>query len=240
MNSRDRYCLVNFIPALLVALLLAGCQTANTIPPGAAVGAPRLVVGDHWQYKITDNLRRGAVTMLDVEVASIAGAVATLRETFDGPYGRSEENEEVDANGWLVVGSLKNETLRRFPVPVKLYDFPLEQGKTWRQVIPTISPETQLPAQILVYGTVQGTRPVTVAAGSFEPVYVYRILQLDDDQFFRSRTERRDSVWYGADVKAPVRELHDASYTLYDGQESAPVRTENTTRDLISFRPGKG
>ena len=227
------------MPALLVALLLAGCQTATSIPPGAAVGAPKLVVGDHWQYRITDNLRRGAVTMLDVEVASIAGGVATLRESFDGPYGRSEDSEEVDANGWLVVGSLKNETPRHFPIPVKLYDFPLEQGKTWREVIPTTSPETQLPAQILVYGTVQGTRPVNVTAGSFEAVYLYRILQLDDDQFFRSRTARHDSVWYSADVKAPVRELHDAAYKLYDGPESAPVRTENTTRELISFRPGK-
>jgi hypothetical protein len=82
--------------------------------------------------------------------------------------------------------------------------------------------------------------PQFAAAGSFEAVYLYRILQLDDDQFFRSRTERRDSVWYGADVKAPARELRDASYHLYDGPETAPVRTENTTRELISFRPGKG
>jgi hypothetical protein len=175
-----------------------------------------------------------------IEVTSIDGGVATLRENFNSPDGRSEENEEIDANGWLVVGTLKNETMRHFPSPVKLFDFPLEQGKTWRQVIPTISPETELPAQILVYGTVQGTRSVTVPAGSFEAVYIYRILQLDDDQFFRSRTERRDSVWYGADVKAPVRELRDASYKLYDGPETAPVRTENTTRELISFRPGKG
>src|SRR6478736_4708416 len=100
MNSSDRYRLARLrhLPALLVALLFAGCQTATTIPPGAAVGAPKLVVGDHWQYRITDNLRRGAVTMLDVEVASIAGGVATLHETFDGPYGRSEENEKIDAN----------------------------------------------------------------------------------------------------------------------------------------------
>ncbi len=137
MNSRDRYRIVNLVhlQALLVALLLAGCQTATTIPPGAAVGAPKLVVGDHWQYRITDNLRRGAVTMLDVEVTSIAGGIATLRENFNGPDGRSEENEEIDANGWLVVGTLKNEAMRHFPSPVKLYDFPLEQGKTWRQVI---------------------------------------------------------------------------------------------------------
>ena len=224
--------------ATLAAIGVVACQSATSIPVSAPVGAPKLVVGDHWQYRITDNLRRGEVTLLDLEVVSIANGVATLREVYNGPYGRTELSEEIDANGWLVVGALKEELTRRFPTPIEMYDFPLEQGKIWRQTVNTTSPDTQLPAQILAYGTVQGMRPVTVPAGAFDAVYIYRIIQLDDDQFWRTRTERRDSVWFVAGAKGPARELRDAQYTLLSGGVGAVVRTENTTRELTSFKPG--
>jgi len=229
-------------PATLIAVasayLLVGCQLAGPIPASTPNDAPKLVVGDHWQYRITDNLRRGAVTMVDSEVVSVVNGIASLRLMYDGPYGRSEEREQVNADGWLVAGALKPDFPRQFPTPIQLYDFPLTQGKTWRQVVNTISPETGLPAQILSYGTVQGLRSTTVPAGSFDAIYVYRIIQLDDDQFWRTRTERRDSVWFDAKVKGPVLELRDASFIELGGGDMPVIRTENTTRELISFVPG--
>jgi hypothetical protein len=224
--------------AVFATLSLVACQSATPIPASAPIAAPKLVVGDHWQYKITDNLRRGVVTMLDAEVVSVANGVATLREVYDGPYGRNELSEEINANGWLVVGALKEELTRRFPTPIEMFDFPLEQGKSWRQTVDTVSPDTQLPAQILTYGTVQGMRPVTVPGGAFDAVYIYRIIQLDDEQFWRTRTERRDSVWFVPGAKGPARELRDAQYTWLSGGVSPVVRTENTTRELTSFKPG--
>ncbi|HXX82629.1 MAG TPA: hypothetical protein VEN29_01475 [Casimicrobiaceae bacterium] len=216
-------------------LMLAACATG---PAGPPVAAPVLAMGDHWLYRITDNLRMGLVTMLDVEVVTVSGGTATLRLTYNNLYGRSEGIEEIDANGGLVVGALKEDPARRFPKPIEMYRFPLERGETWRQVVDTISPETQLPAQILVYGTVLGQAAVTVPGGAFSSTYVYRILQLDDEQFWRTRTTRNDSVWFSPDVKAPVRELRDASYIWRSGPESSVVRTENTTRELISYQPG--
>jgi len=215
--------------------LLAGCAT---VPAGPPVPAPTLIVGDHWVYRITDNLRMGLVTMLDAEVVSVANGTATLRLVYNNLYGRSEGTEEVDANGGLVVGALKEAPARRFPKPIEMYSFPLQRGETWRQIVDTISPETQLPAQILVWATVQGPSVTTEPAGTFETVYLYRILQLDDEEFWRTRTTRNDSVWYSPAVKAPLRELRDAYYIWRDGGVSPVVRTENTTRELISFTPG--
>ena len=223
-----------FAVFLGAAGLLAACASTPTGPP---VPAPALAVGDHWLYRITDNLRMGLVTMLDVQVVSIAGGTATMHLAYNNLYGRSEEIEEVDAGGGLIVGALKEDPARRFPKPIELYRFPL-QGGTWRQIVDTVSPETQLPAQILVYGTVQGQSVVTVPAGTFDSTYLYRILQLDDEQFWRTRTTRNDSVWFSAEVKGPARELRDAYYVWRDGRESLVVRTENTTRELISFQPG--
>ena len=177
--------------------------------------------------------------MLDAEVVSITGGIATLRLVYNNEYGRTEATEQIDSNGGLVAGSLKDDPVRHFPQPLEMYRFPLQRGVTWRQIVDTISPETQLPAQILLFGTVQGQTVVTVPAGTFETIYVYRILQLDDEQFWRSRTARNDSVWFSADVKGPVRELRDASFLMRDSRSSPLVRTENTTRELISFIPGK-
>ena len=208
-------------------------------PTGPVIPAPALAVGDHWQYRITDNLRRGVVTMLDAQVLRIANGVATLKLVYADPQGgNSERSEEIDANGGLVFGTLKEEPPRRYPTPIELYDFPLQAGTSWRQTVNTTSPDTGLPAQILVYGTVQGPSQVSVPAGSFEAIYLFRVLQLDDDQFFRSRTDRRDFVWYSPQVKAAVRETHDASYILRGAGANSVVRTENTTRDLVSFQPG--
>lgn len=232
----------------LAALGLAACgggggnvgggAAASSGPP---VPAPVLVVGDHWQYKITDNLRRGAITLLDVEVKSIANGVASLQLVYTDPQGaKTDRNEEVNAGGGLVVGSLKEELTRRFPTPIELYDFPLQAGTSWRQTVNTTSPDTGLPAQILVYGTVQGASSVTVPAGSFDAVYLFRVIQLDDEQFWRTRTNRRDFVWFAPLVKGVAKETHDASYTLLSGGMNSVVRSENTTRELVSFRAGKG
>jgi len=217
---------------------IAACTTINA-PTGPAVAAPTLVVGDHWVYKITDNLRLGLVTMLDAEVVAVTGGVATIRLAYNNQYGGETLTEEIDAAGGLVFGTLKNELPRRFPKPIEMYRFPLQRGLTWRQTVDTISPETQLPAQILVFGTVQGPTVVTAPAGTYESMYIYRIIQLDDEQFWRTRTTRNDSVWFVAEVKGPVRELRDAHYIWRDGGVSPVVRTENTTRELVSFQAGK-
>jgi len=222
----------------LAALALVACQSATVTPTFAPVSAPKFAVGDHWQYKITDNLRMGLVTMLDASVVSINAGTATIRLVYNDQYGRSEATEEIDANGGMIVGALKAQETRRFQTPIKLYDFPLDQGKTWRQTVATISPDTQLAAQILVYGTVQGQTVVTAPSGTFNAIYLYRIIQLDDEQFWRTRTTREDSVWYSPEMKAPVRELRNAYFIQSGGGIGSLVRTENTTRELIQFQPG--
>ncbi len=223
--------------AVLATILLAACQSATVTPSFPPVPAPKLAVGDEWVYRITDNLRMGLVTMLVADVVSIRAGTATLHLDYSNQFGRSEATAEIDADGGLIVGALKDQEMRRFPAPIKLYDFPLEAGKTWRQTVDTISPETQLKAQILVYGTVQGQTVVTVPAGTLTATYIYRILRLDDEEHWRTRTTREDSVWFDPEMKTAVRELQNAYYVQNDGR-GALVQTERTTSELVSFQPG--
>ncbi len=222
----------------IAALLVIGCS-ANA-PLVGSVEAPRLAVGDRWQYRITDNLRRGAQTRLDVDVLAVSSNAASLRLVYTDGDGRSERIEEVDAGGGLRVGALGYGPTRPYSPSLKLLDFPLAAGKAWRQRIDTVRPDLQLKDEIVIFGQVQGRAPVTVPAGSFDTVAVYRILQLDDEEFWRSRTTRRDRVRYAPEVKAVVREDRDAEYHEHpSGPDAAVIRTENTTTELVAFTPGR-
>jgi hypothetical protein len=206
-------------------------------PPGTGAAAPQLAIGDHWQYRITDNLRRGAQSQLDVEVTSVTGGTARLRVQRAGASGRAEWIDEVDSEGDLTSGSLNREPVRSFNPPAKLLSFPLEKGKTWRQTINTLRKDTGIKDQILIYGKVNGPAAVSVPAGRFDAIAVYRTVQMDDAEFWRSRTTRTDSIWYAPAVKAPVREKREALYNQRDGSQPQ-VRTESTVLELVSFQPG--
>ena len=222
--------------ALVFTAVLVGCAA---VPSGPPIEAPRLAVGDHWQYRITDNLRRGAVSQLDAEVVAVSSASARVRFTVVDPYGARAEWVNEFEDGALRTGSVWREAPRILETPVQLLAFPLADGKTWRQTVPTFRSDTDNPDQILVYGKVDGRQTASVPAGAFDTVYVYRLLRLDDEQFWRTRTTRRDAVWYAPDVKAPVREAREAEYTELGGQDMATVTTESTVAELVSFRPGR-
>jgi len=126
---------MRLIPRGLVLIaplaLLAACATAPVGPP---VAPPRFFVGDHWQYRVIDNMRRGAVSQIDAEVVALTGDVATLRVVkLDGGT-RSEWTDEIEGGGGLRAGML-DDSPRRFTPAAALLAFPLEQGKTWRQVV---------------------------------------------------------------------------------------------------------
>ncbi len=219
---------------------LALCACASQQPLGGTVPAPHFVVGDHWEYRITDGLRRGATTELDVWVVGVSAGVATMRVVAVDSYGRSEKTEEIDADGGLRAGALRNDEVRRFSPSINLFDFPIGQRSSWRQDIGTFRRDLQLPDSISIYGKVQGRAPVTVPAGSYDAIAIYRIVHLDDGEFWRSKTTRRDSVRYAPEVKGVVREVRDAEYLeLPVGPDAAAIRTEYTTTELVSFTPGK-
>ena len=145
--------------AVLAALALCACATRQ--PLGENVAPPRFVVGDHWEYLVTDGLRRGSTSRLDVQVVAINSGVATMRLVSVDSYGTSEQMEEIDADGGLRAGALQNAEARRFSPALKLLDFPIGQRSSWRQTIDTFRSDIQLKDQIRVYGEVQGRAPVT-------------------------------------------------------------------------------
>ncbi len=131
----------NVAPAFGLCALLWLASSASA-PAGGGVPAPQLAVGDHWQYRVTDNLRRGAVSQLDADVIEVTGRAARIRFSHVDASGRREWIDEVDGEGGLRSGSLFREPARPFNPPAQLLAFPLDKGKTWRQVIDTVRKDT--------------------------------------------------------------------------------------------------
>src|SRR5258708_38716834 len=102
--------------SMLAFIGVAGCASAPVGPP---VDAPRLAVGDRWQYQITDNLRRGAVSQLDAEVIAVSGGAARVRFGLTDNSGRAERVDEIDGRVRCRVGSLWREARRRCNPPVQ-------------------------------------------------------------------------------------------------------------------------
>jgi len=224
--------------AICASLALGAC--ASPTPLVGDIAAPQYVLGDHWQYNIIDNLRRGVTSRLDVDVVAVTPSTVTLHLVYADAYGRSERTDEIDDQGRLLLGALKPGAAERFNPPLELYSFPLAQGKTWRQTINTIRADyDNIPGQILVYGHVQGRVAANVPGGNFDTVGVYRILQLDDDEFWRTRTTRRDEILYSPQVKGVVREEREALYYELGGPDAATIRTESIVRELVAFTPGR-
>lgn len=220
------------------ACALLWLATGGAARASEGAPAPQLVVGDHWQYRVTDNLRRGALSGLDVEVTAVTNGTARIRLVRTDAGARTEWSDEVDSEGGLTSGSLNHEAARPFSPPAQLLSFPLDRGKTWRQTIDVVRADTGLRDQILIVGRVNGPATTTVPAGRFDTIYVFRTMQLDDAEFWRTRTSRRDSIWYAAAVKAPVREMRQASYVERGGGRNAPIQTERLLLELVSFHPG--
>ncbi|HEV2979310.1 MAG TPA: hypothetical protein VG425_17165 [Casimicrobiaceae bacterium] len=228
----------HLIAAAWAAGAVLGLAACASTPVGEGIPAPQLAVGDHWHYKVTDNLRRGVESQLEVEVIAVSGSAARIHFDHVDAGVHSEWIDEVDGEGGLRTGALYREPPRSFNPPAQLLAFPLDPGKIWRQTIDTLNPDTGLNGQILIYGRVDTPGTTSVPAGSFNAMYVYRIVQLDDEEFWRTRTLLRAAIWYASEVKGPVRESRDAQYTEKDSNDPATIRTEAITLELQSFRPG--
>lgn len=227
----------------LVALLALALGACTTVSMTGTVDAPRFAVGDHWQHRVIDGFRRAQVATVDSEVVAVNAGEATIRVRYVDDRGQYERTQRVLADGGVVVGAAWRQDTREFSPPLRELDFPLTQGRTWRQTVSNVhldSPAREV-GQIYNWGRVQGSMSVTVPAGTFDTIQVYRILQLDDEEFWRSRTTLRDQVWYSPQVKAAVREVRDGEYReKTDALDAATVRNEYSIYELTSFTPGRG
>lgn len=222
------------------ATVLTGCSgILPFLAEGPAATAPAYTVGETWVYRVQEGFLHPVVWEETHEVIAIANDGIRMRVTERGPGIDAVRTEELSAPGQVRVGSLFDNETRRFPQPMKRYDFPLVPGTIWNQWIDNFNEQTQKSGDINRYVSVGGWRQITTPAGIFDAIALRVYMHLDDAEFWRDRTDCTYLLWYAPGVHATVREEKEAQYRETSGRaDTAPIRTQHALVELVEYRSG--
>ncbi|MDQ6621765.1 MAG: hypothetical protein M3Z31_19080 [Pseudomonadota bacterium] len=219
--------------------MLAGCNTFPFVEGGPTVEAPTLHVGDRWVYRAQDGFMRPVVWEETREVIGATNGGYVVRVTQRGPAVDKVRTEQLSTSGRVQVGAVFDEETRRFEQELKRYEFPLAPGKTWNQWVKNFNEDTKRTGELNRYVRIGGWQRVATPAGSFDAIAVNVIMHLDDDEFWRERTDCTYRLWYAPAVNAVVREEKEAQYYEKSGKiDSGPIRSQHAVLELISYTPG--
>lgn len=227
---------------LLVAVVaaLAGCAGVLNPGSGPAVDAPVYRVGDRWVYRGDDGFREKARWEETHEIVAIDPNGISVRITQKGRSIDVTRVESWTSPGQVAVGAVYANETRRFATPLLQYAFPLAEGRIWNQRVDNYNEATRNTGSISRYVHVRGSEQVTTAAGVFDAVSLWVVMQLDDDTFWRTATECAYRIWYAPAVRGVVRAELNAGYREKDGamDGGGGVPTQHTVLELLAFVPG--
>lgn len=219
--------------------LLAGCAGIPFGADGPAVPAPQYRVGDRWVYRAQDGFMTPVRWEETWEVLAVGPEGIDVRVTQRGPATNVVRTERWSGPGLVKTGAVFDEETRLFKGELKRYDFPLVRGKTWNQWIDNFNEVLQRDGTINRWVTVGGWRSISTPAGTFDAIGMRIYMHLDDEEFWRERTDCAYLLWYAPAVRAMVREEKQAQYMEKSGKyDTAPIRSQNATLELLSFTPG--
>lgn len=220
---------------------LAGCAGLPIGESGPPVAAPAYRVGDRWTYRARDGFRMPVAWDETHEVTASGPEGLRFRITQKGPTVDNVREEVLAAPGLVRVGAVFDEETRRFAGTLKRYDFPLVGGKTWNQWVRNFNEVLHREGDINRWVHVGGWRKVTTPAGAYDAVALHAIMHLDDDEFWRERTECAYLTWYAPSVRNFVRDEREAQYIEKGaGFDNARIRSQHALVELTSFTPGPG
>lgn len=221
------------------ALFVAGCSgTFPLAESGPPVTAPTYEVGQRWVYRAQDGFLRPTVWEETREVLSTGPTGTTVRVTQRGPSVNNVRTEQWTTPGLVKVGAVFDDETRRFDEALRRYVFPLEPGKRWNQWVRNYNEQTQRTGDLNRYVSVGGWRTITTPAGTFDAIALHVIMHLDDEEFWRDRTDCTYTLWYAPAVKGVVREEKEAQYYEKSGKiDSGPIRSQHALLELVAFAP---
>ena len=224
----------------LGGLLVAGCAgTPMGGTAGPPVPAPDLRVGDRWTYHISDGFRMPVVWDEIHELIAAGPGGYTLRVTGKGPTTEFTRTEQWSAPGVILSGPVMDRETRPFSPPMERYRFPLTGGESWSQMFAIAPDKTANNGRLTRHVRVGGFSNITTPAGTFNAIGLRIIMQVDDEEFWRTQTECNYVVWYAPEVGAMVHEEKQASYREKGGMDmTSQIRSQYAFLDLTSFTRG--
>lgn len=237
--DRSRRRLLAAAAAAPLASLVAACAGAPGTSDGPPAPAPVLKAGDRWTYRSEDGFRE-ALTWNEVrEVVAVGPGGIDLRVTQKGRYVDNERVERWTSPGDMSIGTLFASETRRFARPLPRWRFPLAPGDSWSAFASNVNESTSRAGTINYYARVGGWKSVATPAGAFDAIAVRVLIQLDDEEFWRTATECNYLFWYAPAAGATVREERDAQYyDKGDPLSRAIHRSQHGVTELVTFRRG--
>ena len=234
------------IQALCLSLIwLGGCgskpeklppmQWANQAPPGAQVSpAPRMRVGDYWEYKVTNGFSGKPVTDVysqEVVAANPDGAFKLkITHKASGRYHYKHFSPNYEYLGYQYENSARTPG-----IDLGRYSFPMWVAKRWISNFSLYNKAGQ-PQQYTNQFIVMGFEPVQAGGKTYQafkvrlfnqqPVYldhanpagVIKLLETDEEEL------QYREFWYAPTARIIVKYQNQA---------------ENYSEELMLFRPGR-
>lgn len=226
----------------VVVAALAGCEAPMTYTPqagAAAAAAPQVKVGDYWEYNVRDGwtgLPRG---IYRYEVVRVDASAVVVQLSNDGKL----LDTLVYAPGWNGRELPLTNTQRfRYDPTYLAYAYPLEPGKSWREVVRSTDVVTGRSYNTHVSGRVLGWERVRVPAGEFDALKIERAVFAGNMEGYRTQEEIKETDWYVPSVRRAVRtsadsQHFDTSMGGGDGGGEYPLRVRGDflIAELVSY-----
>lgn len=227
------------VVAAAAVVLTAACTGAfPTLEGGPRVPVPTYAVGDRWVYRAQDGFLRPTTWEEVHEVTAVTPEGITVRVTQRGPNVDVDRTEVLSSPGHVKVGAVFDAETRRFTQDLLRYDFPLAPGKSWNQWVHNRNETARREGDVNRYVRVGGWRRITTPAGTFDAIALSVVMHLDDDEFWRERTDCTYQLWYAPAVRAVVREEKEAQYFEKSGKiDSGPIRSQHALVELVAYAP---
>ncbi len=193
------------------ALLLAGCATT---PLGSfnaqEVPAPQWRAGDSWTFRRTDGYNgvpRGVLTR-SVEAAE----QGRIRVVTRNESGAVLDDALFEAPGIELAGVISEYGPGRtaFSPALRMYDFPLVSGKTWRQSLARTD-ATGFRSYLDVTMGVEGWQDVPLTGKTVQALVVRRNFMVSATSPFYGVLNREEIEWYAPELRGAAR-LHVNEY----------------------------
>jgi len=190
----------------LVISLIAGCQTAPSLPlagnPFAPVEPSQLAVGDTYVYQISDGYRNKPPQQITYRVDQIEAdrIVMSVNPDTGNEGGARIESYTRDGN-WLRHPMFNRDdiVIYDFNIPYPAYVFPLAPGKSWSMRVIATHP-SQGRRSVRVDGKVLGAVRIRVPAGEFDTIQVRRQVYAGDTGY-GAETHISETDWYAPSAR---------------------------------------
>jgi hypothetical protein len=241
-NLLKRASWVRHVATLAVLAAVAGCAA----PPARLVGAPPILqlpkLGQTWQFRELDGFSDRELARVGFRVTRSDADGVELAVTVDGEplSGLREGQVERYARPWDVLEDASYGRVRRYTpaMPLLRADAPLETRVDDRMRVER--PPKPRAENWIALSRFRGWETVTVPAGTFRVARYERVISYYDDDPFRWRTERRETLWYAPEVQHWVRRELAGTWTrppYQRGRRGEVLRDDWIVWELTAYTP---